>query len=50
MDWVDLVSNIGGILGAFIGISLLSFFEIAEFLLEIIFVLCEPQSSVLNKN
>lgn len=50
MDWVDLVSNIGGILGAFIGISLLSFFEIVEFLLEIIFVLCEPENSVLNNN
>ena len=34
---VDLVSNIGGLLGIFIGISFLSILEIFEFLFELIY-------------
>ena len=35
----DLVSNIGGILSLFIGVTFLSLFEIFEFLIEILYVL-----------
>ncbi|CAF1062449.1 unnamed protein product [Brachionus calyciflorus] len=38
---VDLISNIGGILGLFIGISILSFAELIEIFIEILFVLFE---------
>ena len=41
--WIDLISNIGGTLGLFLGISLLSFGEI----LEILFLFL---SSIWNKN
>jgi hypothetical protein len=36
---VDLISNMGGILGLFIGISFLSFGELIEMLLEVLFIL-----------
>lgn len=36
---LDLVSNIGGLLGLFLGVSLLSFLEIIEFTLEVVFLL-----------
>ena len=35
---LTMVSNLGGILGLFLGISFLSFFEIFEVLIEIIFI------------
>ena len=38
---VDLVANLGGILGLFIGISFLSFVEILEIILEIFIILFE---------
>ena len=38
-NFLDLVSSIGGILGLFIGISFLSFAEIIELCLEIVFIL-----------
>lgn len=38
MDFVTLLSNIGGIAGLFLGISLLSFVEIFEILLEFAFI------------
>ena len=38
---VDLVANLGGILGLFIGISVLSFVEILEIILEIFIILFE---------
>lgn len=46
----DLVSNIGGILGLFIGISFLSFIEIIEFLVECLFILFEGEknSKIIN--
>ena len=40
----DLISNMGGLLGLFIGISFLSFGELAEMLLEVIFILFEKES------
>ena len=42
MNIADLISNIGGILGVFIGISFLSFIEIIDFLIEAIFILIKP--------
>jgi len=35
---VDLISNIGGILGLFLGMSFLSFFEFIEIIVEIIYI------------
>ena len=42
---IDFVSNIGGTMGLFLGISFLSFFEIAEVLLEILFIWYENRKS-----
>lgn len=38
MNLFSLVSNIGGSLGLFIGISFLSFFELIEFFIDVIFI------------
>jgi len=38
MQFIDLISNIGGSLGLFVGISFISFLELFEILIEIIFV------------
>ena len=37
MELTDLISNIGGTLGLFLGISALSLFEFAEIILEMLF-------------
>lgn len=42
---VDLISNLGGLVGVFIGASFLSFFEIVEILIEIYFILKSKTSS-----
>ena len=39
-ELVDLVSNIGGLLGLFIGTSFLSFVEIIEIFIEVFVILC----------
>ena len=39
MNALDLISNIGGNLGLFIGVSFLSFAEIIELFIEILFIL-----------
>ena len=39
MTELDLISNIGGNLGLFIGISFLSFAELIELLVEIIYII-----------
>jgi hypothetical protein len=39
MNILDLISNIGGNLGLFIGVSFLSFAEIIELFIEILFIL-----------
>jgi hypothetical protein len=44
-EFLDLISNIGGNLGLFIGISFLSFAEIFELLFEIVFILFQKKSS-----
>ena len=49
MEMFDLVSNIGGILGLFIGVSFLSFIEIFELIFEVIFLLFENKIDVLKK-
>jgi hypothetical protein len=41
---IDFVTDFGGLLGLFIGISFMSFVEIVHVISEIIFVMCE------NKN
>ncbi|CAF0973970.1 unnamed protein product [Brachionus calyciflorus] len=46
MDLVDLISNIGGILGLFIGISILSFAELIEIFIEILFVIFSNENMV----
>ena len=42
---IDLVANIGGLLGLFIGVSFLSFGELIEIFFEVIFVLFERRAS-----
>ena len=37
MTWVDLISNIGGTLGLFLGMSFLSFVELLDVVLQIVF-------------
>ena len=41
MQFIDLISNIGGSLGLFVGISFISFLELFEILIEIIFIYFE---------
>jgi hypothetical protein len=45
---IDLVSNIGGQLGLFIGISVLSTVEMIEILIEILFILFKKKDSVVH--
>jgi hypothetical protein len=45
MDFFDLISNIGGNLGLFIGVSFLSFAEIIEFIIEVVYILFERNRS-----
>ena len=47
MDFFDLVSNIGGNLGLFIGVSFLSFAEIIEFIIEAVYILFESKRSLI---
>jgi hypothetical protein len=49
MNKLDLISNIGGNLGLFIGVSFLSFAEIIELFIEILFIL-KNFNSVSNLN
>ena len=49
MSDIDFIANIGGTLGLFLGVSFLSFFEIMEIFLQIIFILFEnSKNKVLN--
>jgi len=41
LQFIDLISNIGGSLGLFVGISFISFLELFEILIEIIFIYFE---------
>ena len=47
MDFFDLISNIGGNLGLFIGISFLSFAEIIEFIIEAVYILVDSKRAIL---
>lgn len=47
MTWVDLISNIGGTLGLFLGMSFLSFVELLDVILQIMFY---RPISLLNTN
>jgi hypothetical protein len=49
MDFFDLISNIGGNLGLFIGISFLSFAEIIELFIETFYILFEKNRNLINK-
>ena len=49
LDFVTLLSNIGGIAGLFLGISLLSIVEIIETILEMVYYLFKPKSFKINK-
>jgi len=42
----NFISHIGGILGLFIGCSFVSFFELAEVIFEICFILCKRKLSI----
>jgi len=44
----DLISNIGGLLGVFLGISFLSFAELIEIILEVVIILFEKNQSRVN--
>jgi hypothetical protein len=39
--WINLISNLGGSLGLFLGMSLLTFFEIFEFLFKILMIIAK---------
>ena len=47
---VDLISNIGGLLGLFLGMSFLSFLELVEIVNEIIFIIYETKFSTRSSN
>lgn len=42
MSWVDLISNCGGTMGLFIGVSFLSFIELVDLVLQILLVVMNP--------
>lgn len=42
VDIIDLISNIGGTLGLFLGMSFLSFVEVIDLLLNVLFSFCQP--------
>ncbi len=44
----DLISNIGGIFGLFIGVSFVSLFEISELIIEGIFIFFERKKRTVN--
>ncbi len=44
MDLIDLISNIGGLLGLFVGMSFLSMIEFVQVFVEIVYVLINYQS------
>lgn len=45
MQLFDLISSIGGIFGLFLGISLLSFVEVVEIVLEAVFIITEKKTN-----
>jgi amiloride-sensitive sodium channel subunit alpha/amiloride-sensitive sodium channel subunit gamma len=49
MDLITLIAGMGGTLGLFIGVSFLSFVEIFEILLKILFIFIEEKSKKQNR-
>lgn len=47
-QFVDLIASIGGALGLFLGMSLLSFIEIVEIIIEVVYVLIKGNKVYLN--
>ena len=47
---IDLISSIGGTLGLYIGISILSFFEILEFIFKFFVLIINHKNSIHTKN
>lgn len=43
IETFDLISNLGGIMGLFLGVSFVTFFEIFEIFFETIFILIEDK-------
>jgi hypothetical protein len=54
MKWEQLISNLGGSLSLFVGLSFVSLFEITEIFVEIFFILSEganpSQSRIIRRN
>jgi len=56
ISWTDLIANVGGYFGLFVGISFVTLFEIAEIIIESIIILYKSKKRVslarfvLNKN
>jgi hypothetical protein len=48
IEIVDLIANIGGNLGLFLGVSFLSFAEIFELILEAFFILTQKNNNITN--
>lgn len=46
--FIDLVNGVGGALGLFTGVSLLSFFEIAEVFIEFVYILFEKSAKMVK--
>ena len=46
----DLISNMGGLLGLFIGLSFLSFGELVEMFLEVLFIIFEKETISHSRN
>jgi len=50
MHIIDLILNVGGTLGLFIGVSFVSLFEISEIILEIIMIISGKKSKLNQVN
>jgi hypothetical protein len=48
LDFIGLVSNIGGLLGLFLGLSLLSFVEIIELIIELLYYIIVSSNRIKN--
>ena len=44
--WKDLIANVGGYFGLFVGISFVTLFEITEVIIESVFILCTKKNRI----